>query len=170
MSNVQERQRKEMQNLFNDPRFSRKAWQAVGMALLQRPAIVAPAMYDKEGNETRDSLIERYSYDKLAADIEAIGGGYKPTELEMILQCQMVHARHNPASAQFIRDTLGAKPIDESKSDVTVHNQYETLSDEELELLAARRKAQATEPEAEPGSLEPSASLPHIVDTDDINI
>ena len=165
MSNVQERQRKEMQNLFNDPRFSRKAWQAVGMALLQRPAIVAPAMYDKEGNETRDSLIERYSYDKLAADIDAIGGGYKPTELEMILRCQMMHARHNPASAQFIRDTLGAKPIDESKSDVTVHNQYETLSDEELELLAARRKAQATETE----SFEPSASLPHIVDTDDIN-
>ena len=154
-----------MQNLFNDPRFSRKAWQAVGMALLQRPAIVAPAMYDKEGNETRDSLIERYSYDKLAADIDAIGGGYKPTELEMILRCQMMHARHNPASAQFIRDTLGAKPIDESKSDVTVHNQYETLSDEELELLAARRKAQATETE----SFEPSASLPHIVDTDDIN-
>lgn len=167
MSNVQERQRKEMQNLFNDPRFSRKAWQAVGMALLQRPAIVAPAMYDKEGNETKDSIIERYSYDKLAADIEAIGGGYKPTELEMILRCQMMHARHNPASAQFIRDTLGAKPIDESKSDVTVHNQFETLTDEELELLAARRKAQATDPE----SLEPSASsLPHVVDTDDINI
>ena len=157
MSNVQERQRKEMQNLFNDPRFSRKAWQAVGMALLQRPAIVAPAMYDKEGNETRDSLIERYSYDRLAADIEAIGGGYKPTELEMILRCQMLHARHNPASAQFIRDTLGAKPIDESKSDVTVHNQFETLTDEELELLAARRKAQTV-------SVEPSASS-HIVTT-----
>lgn len=164
MSNVQERQRKEMQNLFNDPRFSRKAWQAVGMALLQRPAIVTPAMYDKDGNETRDSLIERYSYDKLAADIEAIGGGYKPTELEMILRCQMMHARHNPASAQFIRDTLGAKPIDESKSDVTVHNQFETLTDEELELLAARRKAQTV-------SVEPSASsLPHVVDTDDISI
>ena len=160
MSNVQERQRKEMMNLFNDPRFSRKAWQAVGLALLQRPAIVTPVMYNKEGNETRDSLIECYSYDKLAADIEALGGGYKPIELEMILQCQMVHARHNPASAQFIRDTLGAKPIDESKSDVMVHNQYETLSDEELELLAARRKAQTT---------EPSASLPHVVDTNDIN-
>lgn len=159
MSNVQERQRKEMQNLFNDPRFSRKAWQAVGMALLQRPAIVAPAMYDKEGNETKDSIIERYSYDKLAADIEAIGGGYKPTELEMILRCQMLHARHNPASAQFIRDTLGAKPIDESKSDVTVHNQFETLTDEELELLAARRKAQTV-------SVEPSASS-HIVTTEE---
>lgn len=114
-------------------------------------------MYDKEGNETRDSLIERYSYDKLAADIEAIGGGYKPTELEMILRCQMMHARHNPASAQFIRDTLGAKPIDESKSDVTVHNQFETLTDEELELLAARRKAQMV-------SVESSASSPRIVD------
>lgn len=165
MSNIQERERKEMMNLFKDPRFSRKAWQAVGLALLQRPAIVTPALYDKEGNETRDSLIERYSYDKLAHDIDALGGGYKPTELEMILQCQMIHARHNPASAQFIRDTLGAKPIDESKSDVTVHNQYETLSDEELELLAARRKAQPSQ------SGEPSASsLPHVVDTEDISI
>ena len=145
-----------MQNLFNDPRFSRKAWQAVGMALLQRPSIVTPAMYDKDGNETKDSIIERYSYDSLAADIDAIGGGYKPTELEMMLRCQMMHARHNPASAQFIRDTLGAKPVDESKSDVTVHNQFETLTDEELELLAARRKAQTV-------FVEPSASS-NIVD------
>lgn len=146
MSNVQERQRKEMMNLFNDPRFSRKAWQAVGNALLQRPAIVIPATYDKDGNETKESMIERYSYDKLAKDVDAIASGYKPTELEMILQCQMVHARHNPTSAQFIRDTVGAKPIDESKSDISVHNQFETLTDEELELLAARRRAQPSAP------------------------
>ena len=165
MSNIQERERKEMMSLFKDPRFSRKAWQAVGTALLQRPAIVTPASCDKDGNETQDSLIERYSYNQLAADINALGGGYKPTELEMILRCQMVHARHNPASAAFIRDTVGAKPVDESKSDVTVHNQYETLSDEELELLAARRKAVASQP-VQPGSAEPSASL-YLVTTEE---
>lgn len=166
MSNIVERERKEMINLFKDPKFSRKAWQALGTAMLQRPAIVVPANYDKDGNETLDSIIERYSYNALAKDINALGGGYQPTELEMILQCQMIHARHNTAAATFIRDTVGAKPVDESKSEVTVHNQYETLSDEELELLAARRKAK----EVGEQSSEPSATLPNIVnqETEDV--
>lgn len=147
-----------MQNLFNDPRFSRKAWQAVGLAILQRPAQVLPPMYDKDGNETRESMVERYTYNQLASDVEAIGGGYKPTDIEMILGCQAIHARHNTAAATFIRDTVGAKPIDESKMDTTVHNVYETLSDEELELLATRRKASA--------SAGPSASS-SVVDTEE---
>ena len=32
MQNKKARVRKEMQNLFSDPRFARKAWQAVGQA------------------------------------------------------------------------------------------------------------------------------------------
>lgn len=164
MSNIVERERKEMENLFKDPKFSRKAWQALGTAMLQRPAVVLPANYDRDGNETLDSIVERYGYNALAKDINALGSGYIPTELEMILQCQMIHARHNTAAATFIRDTVGAKPVDESKSDVTVHNQYETLTDEELEMLAARRKAKAAE------LVEPSAPEPTIVTAENPSI
>ena len=78
MQNKKARVRKEMQNLFSDPRFARKAWQAVGQAVLQRPAIQPQAFLDKDGNETLDSLVERYTYQQLAADVDAAGNTYEP--------------------------------------------------------------------------------------------
>ena len=58
----------------------------------------------------------------------------------MILQCQIVKARYDTAAATFVRDTLGAKPVDETKLDASVNNPYEQLSDEELELIAKVRE------------------------------
>lgn len=147
MQNKKARVRKEMQNLFSDPRFARKAWQAVGQAVLQRPAIPPQQFLDKDGNETLDSLVERYTYQQLAADIDAAGNTYEPTVIEMIMACQARHAMHNTAAAVFIRDTSGGKPLDESKIDQTVVNTYEQLSDEELEALAAFRASCSTSPE-----------------------
>lgn len=54
----------------------------------------------------------------------------------------MIRARFDTSAATFVRDTLGAKPVDESKMDMDVHNPYENLSDEELELLDNYRKEQ----------------------------
>lgn len=147
MQNKKARVRKEMQNLFSDPRFARKAWQAVGQAVLQRPAIQPQAFLDKDGNETYDSLVERYTYQQLAADVDAAGNTYEPTVIEMIMACQARHAMHNTAAAVFIRDTSGGKPLDESKIDQTVVNTYEQLSDEELEALAAFRASRSSSPE-----------------------
>lgn len=140
MSNC--RTEKEMISLFKDPKFQRQAWRSVGMAILQNPAKRAPMQVDKDGNETLQSAIERYSYGKLADDIKTLGEeNREPTELEMILQCQIMRARFDTSAAIFVRDTLGAKPVDESKVDAQVSNPYEQLSDEELELIAERRKA-----------------------------
>lgn len=140
MSNC--RTEKEMISLFKDPKFQRQAWRSVGMAILQNPAKRAPMQVDKDGNETLQSAIERYSYGKLADDIKTLGEtDREPTELEMILQCQIMRARFDTSAAIFVRDTLGAKPVDESKVDAQVSNPYEQLSDEELELIAERRKA-----------------------------
>lgn len=147
MQNKKARVRKEMQNLFSDPRFARKAWQAVGQAVLQRPAIPPRQFLDKDGNETYDSLVERYTYQQLAADVDAAGNSYEPTVIEMIMACQARHAMHSTAAAVFIRDTSGGKPLDESKIDQTVVNTYEQLSDEELEALAAFRASRSTSPE-----------------------
>ena len=55
----------------------------------------------------------------------------------------MIKARTDTSAAVFIRDTLGAKPIDESKIDATVTNPYQELSDEELELIADSRRKKA---------------------------
>lgn len=143
MSNTDDRNKKEMQNLFGDPKFARKAWKAVGAAIAASPVTrTIEPVYDKEGNIALPSLIEDYSYNKLKRDIDSLSNGERrePTELELILQCQMVRARYDTSAAVFIRDTLGAKPVDESKMDATVNNPYEDLSDEELEMIAEHRK------------------------------
>ena len=142
MSNKDERERKEMENLFKDPKFSRKAWQHVGIAIANSPASKPFASYDKDGNPTLQSEIEQYSYTQLHKDIQSLGiENRQPTELEMILKCQMIRARYDTSAAVFVRDTLGAKPVDESKleAQATVKNAYESLTDEELEMLAAMR-------------------------------
>ena len=149
MSNKTERERKEMQNVFADPKYSRQAWKAIGHAILQNPATKPFPVCDKDGNMTFASQIEEYSYNKLKRDIAQISDGKErePTELEMIMQCQMIKARFDTAAATFVRDTLGAKPVDESKMDMQVNNPYEELTDEELELLAKHREAkQLNEP------------------------
>lgn len=142
MSNKSVRAQKEMENLFADPKFARQAWKAVGSAILNNPAVPPAGQYDKDGNETLGSVIEKYSFNKLSKDIATLGEeGRAPTELEMLLHCQIVKARYDTAAATFVRDTLGAKPVDESKIDAQVNNPYESLSDEELELIAAARAA-----------------------------
>lgn len=140
MSNKDERARKEMQNLFNDPKFARKAWQHVGHAIANSPASKPFVTHDKEGNPTLQSEIESYSYVQLHKDLESLGiTDRAPTELEMILKCQMIRARHDTSAAIFVRDTIGAKPVDETKLDAQVTNPYESLTDEELEMLATMR-------------------------------
>ena len=145
MSNKELREYKEMKNLFGDVKFSRDAWKAVGLAILQNPATKpANATIDKDGNPTLSAMIETYSYNKLKRDIEALGeADREPTELEMIMMCQTIKARYDTNAAMFIRDTLGAKPVDESKISAQVNNPYETLSDEELDMLAKAREQKA---------------------------
>lgn len=141
MQNKTQRELLEMQNVFSDPKFSRQAWKAVGQAILQNPATRPIQHYDKDGNETVGSMIEAYSYQALKNDLCKLGEEKRePTQLEMILQCQIVKARYDTAAATFVRDTLGAKPVDETKLDASVNNPYEQLSDEELELIAKVRE------------------------------
>ena len=63
----------------------------------------------------------------------------------MILQCQLIRARYDTAAAQFVRDTLGAKPVDESKWQGEISNPYESMTDDELEALQAYREKKAME-------------------------
>lgn len=147
MSNKPERDSKEMYNVFGDPKYSRQAWRAVGNAILQNPCSKLGPQYDKDGNKTLQSQIDSYTYEKLKKDIENISEkdrhNREPTELEMIMAGQIVKARWDTSAAVFVRDTLGAKPVDESKVDTTVNN-FESLTDEELEVLAAFRASKTS--------------------------
>lgn len=140
MSNKRTREQKELENLFSDPKYSRQAWKAIGQAILCSPAVRPIPRADKDGNDEFSYTLEKYTYDALKKDIDELGKENRaPTELEMILSCQMVKARYDTSAATFIRDTLGAKPVDETKLDAQVNNPYESLSDEELEAIAAMR-------------------------------
>lgn len=138
------RDEKEMASLFSDPKFARQAWKAVGQAIANSPCSKPMEQTDKDGNVTFASAIDCYSYEKLKEDLKKLGEKHRePTELEMIMQCQMIRARYDTAAAVFVRDTLGAKPIDESKMEAQISNPYESLSDEELEAIAKMREQKA---------------------------
>lgn len=153
------RELKETMNVFSDPRTQREAWRSLGIKLLNNPATKAPEQLDKDGNPTLASSIEQYTYRQLVNDIKrSEQPDREPTEIEMILACQMVKARFDTQAAIFVRDTLGAKPVDESKMDATLSaNQYEQLTDEELELLAAHRAQKAADDQR--SKAEASSSL-----------
>lgn len=160
MDTKRDREEKEMRSLFCDPKFSRKAWQSVGRAILQNPASKPIIHEDKDGKQTANSEIETYTYTTLCKDMKNISQEKRePTELEMIMACQIVKARTDTAAATFVRDTVGAKPVDESKLDATVTNPFEEMTDEELQQLAAIRAGKAKvvaldEPTAEPAIVE----------------
>lgn len=132
----------EAKNLFADPKYARQAWKSVGTAILASPAVAPVADID-----TLQGAIEDYSYKSLVADTDKLKAAYlrpgemrEPTEIEMIMRCQILRARFDTGAAVFVRDTLGAKPVDESKVEATVSNPYETMTDDELEALAAYRE------------------------------
>ena len=137
VSNKSYRELLETRNVFADPAYCREAWKSVGQAILLSPAIGCIGDID-----TKDGAIESYTYDKLCRELKEIDGkdkGRQPTELEMIFHCQAARARFDTSAAVFVRDTVGAKPVDESK--VTVgRSQYEEMSDDELEALLRYRQ------------------------------
>lgn len=156
------RELKETMNVFSDPRTQREAWRSLGIKLLNNPATKAPEQLDKDGNPTLASSIEQYTYRQLVNDIKrSEQPDREPTEIEMILACQMVKARFDTQAAIFVRDTLGAKPVDESKMDATLSaNQYEQLTDEELELLAAHRAQKAADDQRSPAEASSTLAKP----------
>jgi hypothetical protein len=64
-----------------------------------------------------------------------MGSDRLPTEGEMMEACQQYYARHNSASYVARRDSMGAKPVDETKQTVSVNNPLENMSDEELIVM-----------------------------------
>lgn len=149
VSNKTYRELLETRNVFADPAYCREAWKSVGTAILLSPAIGCIGDID-----TKDGAIERYTYDKLCRELKEIDGkgkgkGRQPTELEMIFHCQAARARFDTSAAVFVRDTVGAKPIDESRVQVS-RSQYEEMSDDELEALLRYRQSKTYEAESVP--------------------
>lgn len=128
--------------IFKSPKKAREVWRNVALAIALRPASKPIEQVDKNGDETFESRVQRYTYDTLAHDIDKLGNpDAGPTEIEMILSCQAVMARTNASSFTAFVDRAGGKPVDESKVDAQVSNPYTDLTDDELEMLVAYRKS-----------------------------
>lgn len=147
LTNKQIREQREFETLFKNPKHARAMWAETVIDRYAKPALEPIAIYDKDGNLTPTSQIEQAVWAHLKRELETAGQDRLPTEGEMMEACQQYYARHNASSYVARRDSMGAKPIDETKQSVSVNNPLENLSDEELfvmqRALDAHRAEQA---------------------------
>ena len=146
LTNKQIREQREFETLFKNPKHARAMWAQTVIDRYAKPALEPIIIVDKDGNMTQQSQIERAVWNHLCAEIKASGQDRLPTEGEMMEACQQYYSRHNASSYVARRDSMGAKPIDETKQQVSVNNPLEELSDEELlvmqKALEQHRQAQ----------------------------
>jgi hypothetical protein len=148
LTNKQIRDQREFETLFKNPKHARSMWAQNVIDRYAKPALEPILITDKDGNLTPTSQIELAVWRHLKSELEAMGNSRLPTEGEMMEACQQYYSRHNAASYTARRDSMGAKPIDETKQQVQVNNPLENLSDEELLIMqqaleAHRAKEQA---------------------------
>ena len=135
LTNKQIRDQREFETLFKNPKHARAVWAQNVIDRYAKPAIEPIKIYDKDGNLTPTSQIELAVWKHLKDELESMGNSRLPTEGEMMEACQQYYSRHNASSYVARRDSMGAKPIDETKQQVQINNPLENLSDEELLVM-----------------------------------
>jgi hypothetical protein len=147
LTNKQLRDQREFETLFKNPKHARAMWAQNVIDRYAKPALRPIMIYDKDGNPSPTSQIEMAVWQHLKQELEDAGIDRLPSEGEMMEACQQYYSRHNASSYVARRDSMGAKPIDETKQQVQVNNPLENLSDEELfvmqEALEKHRAAEA---------------------------
>ena len=135
LTNKQMRDVAEFETLFKNPKHARAMWSQNVIDRYVKPAMKPIPVYDKDGNLTPTSQIEQAVWDHLSDEIKATGSDRLPTEGEMMEACQQYYSRHNATAYTARRDSMGAKPIDETKQQISAYNPLEDLSDEELLVM-----------------------------------
>ena len=155
MTNTQKREAREFQTLFRNPKHARTQWAQAVYDRYSRPAMQPPIITDKDGNITPQSQVELAVWNHLKSELECAGLSRMPTDGEMMEACQAYYSRHNSSSYVARRDSMGAKPIDESKQVYTVNNPLEEHSDEELLILQEALDKHRLEAAADESITEP---------------
>lgn len=135
LTNKQIREQREFETLFKNPKHARSMWAQNVIDRYCKPALRPISITDKDGNLTPTSQVELAVWNHLKSELEEMGLDRLPTEGEMMEACQQYYARHNASSYTARRDSMGAKPIDETKQQVSVNNPLEDLSDDELLVM-----------------------------------
>lgn len=136
MTNRQIGEQREFEALFANPKSARAQWQLEVSKRYAKAAMPPIPVYDKDGNLTKESVVEQAVWNHIIEEHKLAGINRLPSEGEMMEACQQYYARHNAASYVARRDSMGAKPIDETKQNLNVtNNPLEELSDEELTVV-----------------------------------
>lgn len=135
MTNKQLREQREFETLYKNPKHARSMWAQKVFDRWSAPATPPCIIVDKDGNITPQSQIEQHVWNTLLKELKAQGLDRLPTNGEMTEACQDYYSRHNSAAYTARRDSMGAKPVDESKQEHTTSNPLEGMTDEELLVM-----------------------------------
>lgn len=135
LTNQQIREQREFETLFKQPKHARAMWSEKVIDRWGKPAMEPIKIYDKDGNLTQTSQIEIAVWNHLLEEIRSSGSVRCPSEGEMMEACQQYYSRHNASAYVARRDSMGAKPVDETKQIHSLHNPLEDMSDEELLVM-----------------------------------
>lgn len=135
ISNKLQRETREFESLYRNPKYARAAWAEKVYDRWSAEAQPPIQIYDEKGNLTPQSQVENAVWKNLLDEFKRRGISRKPTNGEMTEACQDYYSRHNSSVYVARRDSMGAKPVDESKQQVQVDNPLEGMSDEELLVM-----------------------------------
>lgn len=136
LTTKQIREQREFETLFKNPKHARSMWAQNIFDRYSRPAFEPIEVCDKDGNPSPQYQVELAIWRCLRKELEQQGSSRSPSEGEMMEACQAYYARHNAASYTARRDSVGAKPIDETKNTHELNNPFEGMTDEELEIMS----------------------------------
>lgn len=134
-----ERELNEYKSLYTDKRYAEKAFKSIINDSLQASAGPLPIMYDKNGNELPQSTLDRQAYQNVKQRLLAQGLEREPQQAEMMIENAILRSRFDNSTFNTMLERTMGKVKDEI---VVSANEYETMSDEELELLAKHREEQ----------------------------
>lgn len=144
--NQSEREEREYKSLFEDERYAKKAWRKFIATSLESDAAILNDFYDHNGNITPQSEIYRKAYWAVEQRLRDQNIQRKPMKAEVLIEAAVIRASFDNSALNTIFDRTAGKVKEELTIGV---GQYESLTDEELQLLAAHRATQIEAPKDE---------------------
>lgn len=140
-----ERETREYKSLFTDERYAKKAWKELIGAALEGPAKPLPTSFDPKTNQpTFQSQLDEMAYHNVKARLKEAGLDREPQQAELIVESNILRARFTDTTFNTVLDRTMGKVKEELN---VIANNFEELSDEEIEALVAFRKQKAEEQE-----------------------
>lgn len=141
----EERETREYKSLFTDERFAKKAWKELIGTSLQGSGKPLPTSYDPKTNQpTFQSQLDEMAYNNVKTRLKEAGIDRDPQQAELIVENNVLRARFSDTTFNTMLDRTMGKVKEELN--VTANN-FEELSDEEIEALVAFRQQKAKEQE-----------------------